>query len=197
MIIKCCIRCNITNPLTKECYFIVKGKFSKICKKCIAEINHDLPFCNTCHTHKPATEFYSKGYSMKCKNCFKIYNKQYKQNHPRFSTKKNKSELQKRLERNLRCRLNMAIKQKVKLGSAIRDLGCSIEELKKYLESKFQLGMSWSNWGTHGWHIDHIIPLSKFDLEDVKQLKKAINYTNLQPLWAFDNHKKAAKLISL
>lgn len=95
-----------------------------------------------------------------------------------------------RLARNLRCRLLEAIKCNYKNGSAVRDLGCSIAELKAYLESKFQSGMSWDNYGRNGWHIDHIIPLAAFDLTNKDDLLKACHYTNLQPLWATDNLKK-------
>lgn len=50
----------------------------------------------------------------------------------------------------------------VRVGSAVRDLGCSIEFLKSYLESKFTGNMSWENQGE--WYIDHIKPLSSFNL---------------------------------
>lgn len=95
-----------------------------------------------------------------------------------------------KISKTLRNRLNLALKNKYKAGSAVSDLGCSIEEFKLYLESKFQCGMSWKNYGVHGWHIDHIKPLSKFDLEDINQFKIAAHYTNLQPLWAIDNLRK-------
>ena len=88
----------------------------------------------------------------------------------------------------LRTRLNKVIKRNQKNGSSIKDLGCSIEDLKKHLESQFQPGMTWKNHGK--WHIDHIIPLSKFDLTVKEQFLKAVHYTNLQPLWAKDNLKK-------
>ena len=103
----------------------------------------------------------------------------------------NSSPLLRKIGRNLRSRLNKAIKGNYKTGSAVRDLGCSIKELKKYLESKWQQGMSWDNYGE--WHIDHIKPLNSFDLEDEEQLKEACHYTNLQPLWAKDNLKKGSK----
>lgn len=96
----------------------------------------------------------------------------------------------------LRSRLSHAIRHDTKSGSAIKDLGCSIEELKIYLESKFQEGMTWDNYGCRGWHIDHIIPLSSFDLMDREQLLKACHYTNLQPLWAKDNLKKSNKKLT-
>lgn len=96
-----------------------------------------------------------------------------------------------RLARNLRKRLRTALKDNFKTGSAVADLGCSIYDFKTYLESKFVDGMSWENYGREGWHIDHILPLSKFDLQDVEQVKKACHYTNLQPLWAQDNRRKS------
>jgi hypothetical protein len=68
---------------------------------------------------------------------------------------------------------------------------CNVKKsLKLYLESKFQPGMSWDNWGRTGWHIDHIKPLALFNLSDRKQFLEACHYTNLQPLWAKDNLSK-------
>lgn len=73
-------------------------------------------------------------------------------------------------------------------------LGCSLEEYRQHLESKFQPDMTWENRGFKGWHVDHIIPLNFFDLSDLEQLKKACHYTNLQPLWALDNQIKHDKI---
>jgi hypothetical protein len=101
-----------------------------------------------------------------------------------------------RLARRLRCRIRDAFRRLhlgEKPGSSVRDLGCSIEFLKSYLESKFQPDMTWENWGLHGWHIDHIRPLSSFDLTDRAQFIQACHYTNLQPLWAEDNLSKGSK----
>ncbi|MDE2425721.1 MAG: hypothetical protein KGO96_07425 [Elusimicrobia bacterium] len=91
----------------------------------------------------------------------------------------------------LKHRLFLALKGDFRSGSAIRNLGCSIEDFKKYMESKFYPNpktgeiMSWDNWSVHGWHIDHIIPISSFDLTDREQLLKACHYTNLQPRMGF------------
>lgn len=91
---------------------------------------------------------------------------------------------------NLRTRLGTAIKRNSKRGSAVGDLGCTIPELKIYLENRFQKGMTWDNWGRRGWHIDHIKPLKEFNLTDRKQFLKVVHYTNLQPLWWQDNLAK-------
>ncbi len=92
----------------------------------------------------------------------------------------------------LRARMNAAVDSNAKIGSAVRDLGCTIAELKLHLAAKFTDGMTWGNRGRHGWHIDHIIPLSAFDLSNREQFLRAAHYTNLQPLWAFDNLSKGA-----
>ena len=101
-----------------------------------------------------------------------------------------KTDIQYKLSRRLRTRLYCALQGNQKTGSAVKDLGCSIDELKTHLESKFQSGMTWDNWSFEGWHIDHIKPLASFDLTDRKQLLLACHYTNLQPLWAIDNLSK-------
>jgi hypothetical protein len=96
-----------------------------------------------------------------------------------------------RLKDNLRSRFNHALKNNYKSGSAIKDLGCSISELKKHLESKFDSNMTWSNYGSY-WQIDHIEPLFKFNLSDPEQLKQACNYKNLQPLSKEEHKAKSA-----
>jgi len=111
-----------------------------------------------------------------------------------YQRERRHSDLIYKLQTSLRSRLNTAIKQAYKSGSAVSDLGCSIQQFKTYLESKFQPGMSWDNWSKTGWHIDHKIPLASFDLTDRQQFKKAAHFTNLQPMWAKDNLRKGARL---
>lgn len=90
----------------------------------------------------------------------------------------------------LRNRITSAINHNYKSGSAIDDLGCTIEEFKDHIESQFKEGMTWDNWTTDGWHIDHKKQLSNFDLTDREQFKEATHYTNLQPLWWWENLEK-------
>jgi hypothetical protein len=91
----------------------------------------------------------------------------------------------------LRTRLNAALRNHQKTGSAVHDLGCTIPEFIDYIAAKFQPGMSWDNYGE--WHLDHIKPLAAFDLTDRTQFVEAARFTNYQPLWALDNIRKGAR----
>lgn len=82
-------------------------------------------------------------------------------------------------------------------------LGCTIDEFKEYIESKFEEGMSWDNYGrkpyTRCWELDHIIP-AKYKEDDTEEITvetivKRSHYTNFQPMWAIDNRKKSNKFI--
>ncbi len=53
--------------------------------------------------------------------------------------------------------------------------------------------MSWDNYGINGWELDHIYPLSRFDLSKESEQKIACHWSNQQPLWASENRSKGAK----
>ena len=169
-------------------------KLVKTCTRC------DISF----ETHKKTTRFCSA----KCNNAFLYinrdkdkYNSRKRINNMNSNTRvrhfyRYKNDSNYRISCVLRARFRAAIKDNTKNGSAVKDLGCSLHEFKQYIESKFQPGMTWDNWSRNGWHIDHIKPLSLFDLTDPEQLKQACHYTNLQPLWAKDNILKSNKVDS-
>jgi len=99
-----------------------------------------------------------------------------------------------KLVRNMRRRIRNALHGESKSDSTIGFLGCTLEELKIHLESQFSDGMTWDNHSLHGWHIDHIIPCSVFDMTDPVEQKQCFHFTNLQPLWATDNLRKYNKI---
>jgi hypothetical protein len=107
-----------------------------------------------------------------------------------------------RLSANLRNRLRIALQKDYKQTSAVKDLGCSLPELKTHLESMFYPDqftgreMTWNNYGKFGWHIDHILPLSSFDLSSRENQLLACHYSNLRPMWATENLIKGAKVLS-
>jgi hypothetical protein len=79
-------------------------------------------------------------------------------------------------------------------STIVQLLGCEWLEFIAHIESQFQPGMTWENHGVRGWHFDHIRPLSSFDLTNEDELRKGCHYTNVQPLWAADNIRKAGKI---
>lgn len=99
------------------------------------------------------------------------------------------------IRKRLRSRLYDALRRRKaggkKAGSAVKDLGCTIESLISYLEAKFAPEMSWDNHGT-SWELDHVKPLVDFDLTERKQFLEACHYTNLQPLWIEEHLAKTA-----
>lgn len=92
-----------------------------------------------------------------------------------------------RIKENIRKRL----REKLKGSSGTNAVtGCTSQELRQWLESKFKGSMSWDNYGT-AWHVDHVRPCASFDVL-VKADRLAMNhYTNLQPMWAKTNMKKS------
>jgi hypothetical protein len=139
----------------------------------------------------------------KSKEKYKEKNKKYQKEYSEKNRKKRNIYLQNKrktdvcfkLKVALRSRLYTALTYNYKTGSAVRDLGCTIKQLKSYLESQFVDGMTWM---THGngknkWNIDHITPLKNVDLTDREQLLKVCHYTNLRPLWHIENIKRNRK----
>lgn len=114
----------------------------------------------------------------------------------KYHAKRKKTDVYYCLKRVLRGRVNVALKRAKasKKVSAIESVGCTTKFLKSYLETRFQPGMTWDNYGLE-WHIDHVKPLASFDLSKKSQQMKANHYTNLQPLWALDNIVKGKSVL--
>lgn len=66
--------------------------------------------------------------------------------------------------------------------------GYSKSELISRVESTFQEGMSWSNYGE--WHIDHIIPVSLLVKNGCEDPKIVNALSNLRAMWAEENIAK-------
>lgn len=108
-----------------------------------------------------------------------------------YERNKRATDLNFKLRQNMRARVKLALKAQraVKAKGTCELIGCTIQELRSHLESQFQHGMTWNNYGT--WHIDHIKPLALFDLTDATQQLQAFHWSNMQPLWAHENLLKS------
>jgi hypothetical protein len=101
---------------------------------------------------------------------------------------KRKSDITFRLKNRIRKNITYALKRNgfIKNDNTSNILGCSYNEFKLHLESKFEPWMNWNNYGkyngelNYGWDIDHVIPQSNGYTEE--EIYKLNHYTNLQPL---------------
>lgn len=143
---------------------------------------------------------YQKKYREKNKEKQREYQKEYRKikriDSKKYAVARNDS-IRKRYATDVNYRLKRIIRSMVsrtcktlkviKSKKSLKYIGCTPAELKQYIESKFKPGMTWDNHGIHGWHLDHIKPISKFLSEEIHL---ANHYTNLQPLWAKENLSK-------
>jgi hypothetical protein len=127
---------------------------------------------------------YSKNYYHDNKNKINSYRENRKKTDPIY-----------KLRTGMSVRLNLFLKTKnlKKNNTTFSIIGCSPEELKKYIENLFTENMTWDNHGLFGWHIDHKIPLSSATTEE--EIYKLCHYTNLQPLWSKDNLSKGKRIL--
>ena len=123
---------------------------------------------------------------------------------PEVMARKNQKELDRKKADpgfNLRCRMRIlmyASLRAVKGGRRWQKLaGYSVGELRVHLEKLFTEGMSWELFMQGKIHIDHKIPISKFNYSSPADddFKKCWSLDNLQPLWAIDNMKKGSKIL--
>lgn len=83
-----------------------------------------------------------------------------------------------------------ALKNNRKATTIERLLGYPIPTLRNHIERQFTRGMDWGRFCSGDIHIDHIRPLSGFNMSDPEQAAEAWALTNLRPLWAKDNVTK-------
>lgn len=196
---------------------VSKDGYNSYCKKCekiirneqkIRNINHNKIIsiiekkCYTCQKIKLIKNFHKKktnrdGFKNTCIECsnkeIDLYRKNNKHKIRNYENNKYKTEISYKLRKNLKSDINNFIRKKgYKNNKRISEIiGCTLNQLKEYLESKFENWMTWDNYGkyngqlNYGWDIDHIIPQSSTTTEE--HLYKLNHYTNLQPLCSYTN----------
>jgi len=130
----------------------------------------------------------------KCRDCDSKRQADYYQ---RSKEKKNEYERNRRandpmvrLRRAIRGNITFYFRNGYKDTSVWVDrFGCDYATLKNHMIYQFSEGMTWDNYGIHGWQIDHITPLSTATSKE--DLYKLLHYTNMQPLWYVDNRRKS------
>jgi hypothetical protein len=190
----------------------------KICNKCKDQKELSMFYKDSCKKDKLSGECkdcakkYSREYRLKNLNYFKDYGLNYRKNNNNNAEyfksyskeyyqkvlKEKRKILKKenslyKLKLTLQSKTSLAFKKnKFNKNSKYEKIfGETYFNIKQYLENKFKEGMNWDNHSLKGWHIDHIIPLSFAKSEE--ELLKLCHYTNLQPLWSYENWSKGFK----
>jgi uncharacterized protein (DUF983 family) len=99
-----------------------------------------------------------------------------------------------KFKRCVRSRIYIALKRN-KTKRTIKYLGCTNNEYFDWIMT-YNENYNLENYG-NVWHIDHVIPISKFNLDNEDEQSLAFNWRNTMPLSAQDNLKKGSKIINL
>lgn len=194
----------------------VKDGFNRYCKSCIKELdslrsdnkklkyilNKDIillkrkeQYLDNIESVKKRQREYSAQnkekrleYNKNNKGKIREYNNKTKKHRLNYYNNRYKNDNLYKLKSIIRSRINESLKKKGydKNNKTIVILGCTYQEFKLYLESKFESWMTWENQGlyngelNYGWDIDHIIPISSAKNEE--EILKLNYFSNLQPL---------------
>ena len=164
--------------------------------------------CSICNIEKPETNFHAaknKGHiRAMCKDCSSIKRKEhYKENREAIIKQTNDYKVKKmnaepifKMERRIRTRIYCAFKAQShkKNNRTWKYLDCTAPEFQKWIEYQLYDGMTMENYGKF-WHIDHVVPCSKFDLSDEEQVKNCFSWKNLRPFRSEKNNQKSNKII--
>jgi len=166
--------------------------------------------CKMCRKNEPSRKEYLKKWSLENKQLKSDLDKQYRLKNIdkiREYRKSDKAKIIKaksdkkyyekaikipEIKMAMRLRCSISENAKYKTDKTFKMLGYNAVDLVKHLESKFNNGMNWDNYGRGGWHIDHIRPIASFDVNDFNWLEEAFSLDNLQPLYEFDNCSKGS-----
>ena len=134
-------------------------------------IGHENAICKYCESVKLKTQF--RHNRLKCTDC-------------------ERDEPVEKFKRSIRARIYIAL-NKNKSKHTIEYLGCDSEEYAKWIEHNEE-NFTMNNHG-EVWHIDHVIPLSKFNLNSEEEQLMAFNWRNTTSLSAKDNLSKNNKIL--
>lgn len=209
---KQCSKCKETKPYNDfNARKDSKDGYRNECKACLKDIHRSYYVNNSSEIIDKKHIYYNEN---RINILFK--NKQYRKIHPECRNinlrrawrnsvdqreKVNKRRREKysnnssyRITTLLRNRIKKAVNRKC--NSTRELIGCSVLELKKHLQNTAikngYLQFDIENYDSHEYHIDHIAPCSKFNLNCKYHQKLCFHWTNLQILDRFSNQSKSA-----
>lgn len=218
MEIKTCIKCNEQKELVEFEKRSDTGKYRNQCKKCrnnyVNKYRTDIQNgsrskkeivlvdnkkqCIHCKEWKDLSEYPKRhdinhGHRHDCNTCHKKNLYEYYINvYNEVRRERKLNDIEYRLICNHRNYIYKCLtKFNNKKDKSLRYLDCTLSNFKKWLEFQFDDDMTWDNYGKL-WTIDHILPLSSFDLNEESEQKIAFNWKNMQP--SKDNFEKGKNI---
>ena len=195
---KICNKCNQNKPLTE--YHkdkTILGGYRNVCKSCRINLSkdycdknkqinankiyteNDVKPCPQCKKLKLYTEFYKCatnpfGLDSYCKDC---RNSKVNDSKDKFRKQFSKVLHKAIIDENLCC---------------LKVMGCDPQFLKQWFEFQFDEKMNWNNYGSY-FQIDHVKPISLFNIEDENDKRLINHWSNLRPLEKHENISKGNK----
>lgn len=161
----------------------------------------------TCGQDRPASMFRT-GHGRVCLECERAYGREYNQTHPEVRRKwqeenaehftqlkanwyqKNKSHIQAKYNSRYHDDKEFKIKEDMKrqlqreiskISTTDDYIGSNFESIAMWLEYNFSGEMTWQTHGTV-WDVDHVIPVSRWDLTNPEEFEMCFDWKNLSPL---------------
>ncbi len=181
--IKRCSQCKQIK--TRDQFWKHKTNVEKLYTKCISCSLNDQRDPNRLEDRKIKRKLRNQDSNVK------IHNAQYMNQRKQNPLIRLRSNFSVRMANTLKRYTNGVVQKNI---SCFEILDYTLEDIVQHLESQFQPGMTWDNYGQ--WHVDHKIPISSFNISSLEcsDFKRCWSLENLQPLWAEDNLKKSNKI---
>ena len=178
----------------RECIKEQQKEYKLKTKEHIKEVSKEYYSKNKEEISKQFKKYYSENIE-KRKEYFKEYNSKLENRERRRNHVNNRyqTDINFRLLTICRARLQAALKGESKSASTMKLIGCTRDELRRHIESKFEPWMTWENQGRGGWDIEHIKACANFNLGDPEQQCACFNWSNLQPMEHIANIKKGVE----
>lgn len=199
---KICTKCNTQCKLSNFRQYSNKN-YRSMCKKCDNEYDksrkkekrkerQETVFikCHLCNLNKALKDFTKLKKHYKKKICLECYPNFLRTQKTEWCSNECKKNPNYRIKKSLAARLRTVM---TKDTHTMTYIGCNIQYLREWFEYNFDSEMNWENYGTY-WSIDHVIPVSKFDLIDENEKYKCWNWSNLVPVSTFKNSSKKNNL---
>ena len=186
-----CSKCNVEKSMD-EYYF--RKDINKFRRQCITCINTQKAAQQKQYRRDNKEKIAARSSELRQLNKEKIlaqeaeYRQRNKERIKEYYRNRHNNNANAKLAQNTRTRINTALKGKSKSFHTKEILGIDIENYKKWLLFQMTPEMNFNNI-----HLDHVKPISSFDISNDNELLEAFNWRNTQPLLKQDNLRKSAK----